>query len=112
MFATAPGSLSVLAIGSEHGVHPSVLASAEPVHTRIVGVIHEVSNWIEPGLIAARVPIYRTTESCRLLCGSVRDSVPLAIASTLEGVIETHPVSHLMGSRVAKVVWRCRSSWQ
>src|SRR5687767_5293218 len=78
---------AVLAVRGVHRVHAGVLAGGEVVHAPVVGVVHEVLDRVDAGLVAARVATDGAAVGRALLGGRVAHAVALAVTAALEGVI-------------------------
>jgi hypothetical protein len=83
-----------------------VLARSELVHAGVIDIVHEVGGRIISRIAGARVNGTRATVVGLLLSRSIINTITTSerVASTLEGVVETHPVTNFVGSSVTFVV--------
>ncbi|TLD26567.1 hypothetical protein PspLS_05208 [Pyricularia sp. CBS 133598] len=88
---------------SKHARHPGVLARGELLVARVVRVVHVVVDGVKTGLVGAAVTADGAAAAGAGLGGSVVNQVTLAVAATLEGVVQTEPVADLVHSGLAKV---------
>ena len=70
----------------------------------LLGVVHVVVDGVNTGLAGARVTADGAAGGSRGLSGGVGNGVAGAGAAALEGVVETEPVTNLVGGGVAEVV--------
>mmetsp|Transcript_112081 Transcript_112081/g.241670 ORF Transcript_112081/g.241670 Transcript_112081/m.241670 type:complete len:219 (-) Transcript_112081:272-928(-) len=102
-------SLFSSTVGAELLSDASELSISELVHAAIVHVVHEVVEGVVTGLVGAGVKSFLGALVVGLgLSGGVLHHVTSEafLASTLEGVVKTHPVTYLVGTSVTFIVVR------
>ena len=84
------------AVRAELRLEAGDLAGSELGHARVVRVVHEVVDGVNP---AARARVLARRAAVRLLAlrRGVRDRVAAAAAAALEGVVQPEPVADLVG---------------
>ena len=82
------------------------LAGGELSHAGIVDVVHEVGGGVITGLIGAGVDGAGASVVGLLLGGGILDTITSheLSATSLEGMVETHPMADLVGTGITLVV--------
>jgi len=107
-------NLLALTVSSELVSNASILAISELDHAGIVHVVHEVIGGVVASIIRAGVHNAGAAVVGGLLSGGIIDTITTShgSASTLEGVVQTHPVADLVGASVTLIVVGGRSTGQ
>src|SRR4051794_25655487 len=77
----------------------------------LIAIVHVVMDRVQPRLIWARISSFwapfRSTSRGR----RIGNHVAVTVASTLESMVETEPMSNFMRESLTKVVLLCGTSW-
>jgi 3-oxoacyl-ACP reductase-like protein len=100
------------AISREFVSDSGKLTIGELIHAGIVNVVHEVSGGVISGIRGAGINDTGASVVGLLLSGGVTNTITTTnlAASSLEGVVQAHPVTHLVSGSVTLVVVGGRSS--
>jgi hypothetical protein len=93
-------------ISAELLMNTGKLSISKFVHATVVHVVHEVGIGVVARIVGARVDDTGASVVGLLLSRGVGNTITTSnlVASTLEGVVETHPMANFMSSSVTFIV--------